>query len=232
MRILLRSTVVVDRHHHHQPGGPDTVVDTVAGGTRVWHKPPSLSTMSEVRSQRRGSSRPGSQGVSKETQALLGGMMKNARLTPFQQRQLTQHLQQGKSPLPVQVNPTSSKVQPPPSPRASPASQSPRVLNPRTVQGAGKRSAEHISLSGCLARPTYAAGPRGRDRDQLREELSDTMAFGKELVETKKVEAALLVWGRQRSGCLLAKSLTLPAPRTGSQGQVCEWRRAPEETGG
>ncbi|XP_076461773.1 UPF0193 protein EVG1 homolog [Babylonia areolata] len=112
---------------------------------------------------------------SKQTHDLLKEMMKESKLTNFQQRQLDKTLRGGGQ-LPLRVPPTSSvqqakpKKQPPPS----------KTLNPKNYSG-GLRSRDTMEAQGAFVKPDYVP-PRGITRSaREKEKLANIMAYGEDV---------------------------------------------------
>eukprot|EP00048_Salpingoeca_helianthica_P020044 m.4518 g.4518 ORF g.4518 m.4518 type:complete len:209 (-) comp4334_c0_seq1:28-654(-) len=115
--------------------------------------------------------------ISAGTQSLVKAMMKDSKLTPFQQRQLQAQMEKGTS-LPSKVNPTSSKP---------PAAATPSKPKPKAAEaGGGKRQLNAIVESGAYDQPEVVVPAPGVDREKERQKLHDVMAFGREAVEAKE----------------------------------------------
>ncbi|XP_074647672.1 UPF0193 protein EVG1 homolog [Tubulanus polymorphus] len=120
---------------------------------------------------------------SQGTQQLLKEMMKESKLTNFQQRQLSSKMKNGET-LPVQCNPTSS-AQPHKRTPAKPREQ--KILNPRSYSG-GIRSLETIESSGAYEKPIYRPAPKGppmTDREKKR--LGYLMAYGEDIPSPRQL---------------------------------------------
>ncbi|CAH1794493.1 unnamed protein product, partial [Owenia fusiformis] len=115
---------------------------------------------------------------SQQTQELMKQMMKESKLTAFQQRQLSQTMQKGET-LPPRVLPTTSAepgmletVGPPPPPK---------VLNPKNYKG-NMRKKEDIEASGAYKRQKFRPQPGpNRSADKDKERLQNMMAYGEDL---------------------------------------------------
>ncbi|KAL8597436.1 hypothetical protein ACOMHN_050934 [Nucella lapillus] len=112
---------------------------------------------------------------SKQTHDLLKEMMKESKLTNFQQRQLDKTLKGGGQ-LPSRVPPTCSvkqtkpKKQPPPS----------KVLNPKNY-AVGLRSKDTMEAQGAFVKSDYVP-PRGITRSaREKEKLANIMAYGEDV---------------------------------------------------
>ncbi|XP_028415882.1 UPF0193 protein EVG1 homolog [Dendronephthya gigantea] len=117
---------------------------------------------------------PTRQPVSKETQDLLKVMMKESKLTNFQQRQLSGRLKDGES-FPTDVNPTSSTRKGNKSP---PKSTGKEV---RQLSGTGKRTQAEIQqrLANEEEQP-YRPPPGKCITEKDKRILQNTMAYGEE----------------------------------------------------
>lgn len=112
---------------------------------------------------------------SKQTHDLLKEMMKESKLTNFQQRQLDKTMNGGGT-LPLRVPPTSSvrekKPQKQPAPR--------KIINPKNYSG-GLRSRDTMVAQGAFIKQEYVP-PRGITRSaREKEKLANIMAYGEDV---------------------------------------------------
>ncbi|XP_013393041.1 UPF0193 protein EVG1 [Lingula anatina] len=112
---------------------------------------------------------------SQETQQLLKQMMKESKLTNFQQRELSNKVRSGET-LPVTCNPTSSAK--PRQPKAKPPPQ--KVVNPRSA-GGGIRLKETIESTGAYERPDYQPAHIKPVTEKDKERLANIMAYGEDV---------------------------------------------------
>eukprot|EP00730_Choanoeca_flexa_P001143 TRINITY_DN10499_c0_g1_i1.p1 TRINITY_DN10499_c0_g1~~TRINITY_DN10499_c0_g1_i1.p1 ORF type:complete len:236 (+),score=17.96 TRINITY_DN10499_c0_g1_i1:127-834(+) len=163
--------------------------------------------------------------VSKETQKLLQKMMKDAGLTPFQQRQLNGSMHgeslkfmffrlnctsfriAGKA-LPSKVNPTTSAKEKVPAPRPKPK----KVFKGPPTTGRRRHQSDILQASDNYQRPKYEAPPGGIDRQAERDRLFDVMAFGSETAEAKAKIRAKVSGSQPQSRAQSAR--TKAPPRT------------------
>ncbi|XP_012943132.1 UPF0193 protein EVG1 [Aplysia californica] len=125
---------------------------------------------------------------SKQTHDLLKDMMRESKLTNFQQRHLQKTLKEGGQ-LPTRVLPTTSKVNNQKMKAVAPA---PKVLNPKTYSG-GVRSKDTMEAMGAFVKPEYVP-QRGFTRSaREKEKLANIMAYGKDQprIPMEKVKARL-----------------------------------------
>ncbi|XP_025111674.1 UPF0193 protein EVG1 homolog [Pomacea canaliculata] len=112
---------------------------------------------------------------SKETHDLLKEMMRESKLTNFQQRQVDRTLKDGGQ-LPLQLPPTSSirRAKPPKLVTSS------TILNPRNYSG-GIRSRETMEAQGAFKKSDYVP-PRYNTRSaREKEKLANIMAYGEDV---------------------------------------------------
>merc|ERR1719494_426590 len=112
--------------------------------------------------------------ISKETQQLLQVMMKESKLTNFQQRQLSAKATSGQS-LPVDCNPTSSKSRQQQTP--SPKKPTKKILSGKDVSISGKRPKEVIDRMKAQNPPEKYKPPPGKmitqeDKDKFRKKMA------------------------------------------------------------
>ncbi|KAI8797400.1 UPF0193 protein [Biomphalaria glabrata] len=121
---------------------------------------------------------------SKQTHDLLKDMMRESKLTTFQQRQLQQTLRDGGN-LPSTVPPTTSKINPTKQKQVSPL---PKVLNPKVYSG-GVRSKNTMEAMGAFEKPEYVPVKGVTRSVREKERLANIMAFGedKPKVASRKV---------------------------------------------
>ncbi len=121
---------------------------------------------------------------SKETQNLLKEMMRESKLTNFQQRQLDKVVKGGGA-LPESCNPTTSAK--PRAPRSSKKVVAPKVLDGRYTRNI--RTQDMIEDSGAYDRPKYVPqAPSFYDKDKNR--LQNMMAYGEDIEPQKVVPKA------------------------------------------
>ncbi|KAM4839324.1 UPF0193 protein EVG1 isoform X1 [Urocitellus parryii] len=125
---------------------------------------------------------PKSAAYTPETRKLLKEMMKESKLTSFQQRYLTDTMKRG-DPLPLQCNPTSSQ-QGSPSKQLPPATHLPPALAARSRL----RPASMCRANGAYSREQFK--PRAtRDLEKEKQRLQTIFATGKDLAEWKRKAA-------------------------------------------
>ncbi|XP_059172377.1 UPF0193 protein EVG1 homolog [Physella acuta] len=113
---------------------------------------------------------------SQQTHDLLKEMMRESKLTNFQQRKIQQTLKDGKN-LPDYVAPTSSKSDHRKIKKLAPL---PKVLNPKVYSG-GLRSKNTMEAMGAFEKPEYVASLKGITRStREKERLANIMAFGED----------------------------------------------------
>jgi hypothetical protein len=115
------------------------------------------------------------------TAELVKGMMKDAKLTPFQQRQLNAAMAAGQA-LPVRVHPTSSAPEAVLLPPAfsAPAAPAPKRVNPRDARPTIRTTIERGS------RDAFVPAPLGVSRDRQKDQLSDAMAYGRDVAARRE----------------------------------------------
>ncbi|EDQ90297.1 uncharacterized protein MONBRDRAFT_36699 [Monosiga brevicollis MX1] len=118
--------------------------------------------------------------ISKDTQALVQRMMKDAGLTPFQQRQLNGSLQRGTS-LPTKVKPTTSKPDATPAPKPKPKTV---FRGPPT--STRRRQGDILEQTRGYARERYHSHDLGPAREDAKDRFYDIMAFGRETADRKE----------------------------------------------
>ncbi|GFO23384.1 upf0193 protein evg1-like [Plakobranchus ocellatus] len=112
---------------------------------------------------------------SKQTHDLLKDMMRESKLTTFQQRHLEKTLRGGGQ-LPARVPPTTSKLD---HRKAKAQAPQPKVLNPKVYSG-GVRSKNTMERMGAFEKPEYIP-PRGVTRSaREKEKLANIMAYGED----------------------------------------------------
>ncbi|KAG3290965.1 UPF0193 protein EVG1 [Ictidomys tridecemlineatus] len=125
---------------------------------------------------------PKSAAYTPETCKLLKEMMKESKLTSFQQRYLTDTMRRG-DPLPLQCSPTSSQ-QGSPSKQLPPATHLPPALAARSRL----RPASMCQANGAYSREQFK--PRAtRDLEKEKQRLQTIFATGKDLAEWKRKAA-------------------------------------------
>ncbi|KAL4240777.1 hypothetical protein ACF0H5_001565 [Mactra antiquata] len=114
---------------------------------------------------------------SQQTHNLLKDMMKESKLTNFQQRHLEKQLRGGGT-LPTQCNPTSSAKKKQPAPAARP----PKYLTPKNYKNK-IRTKEDIEASGAYERPQYEGSPShwSKNSEKEKQKLANMMAFGQDI---------------------------------------------------
>ncbi|XP_064604431.1 UPF0193 protein EVG1-like [Liolophura sinensis] len=112
---------------------------------------------------------------SKETQSLLKEMMKESKLTNFQQRHLENSLRKG-STLPLDVPPTFTPQKPKPVIQKQPS----KVINVREYSG-GIRSKDTMERRGDFEKPDYKPPPRRTRSAKEKIKLANIMAYGEDL---------------------------------------------------
>ncbi|BFZ03503.1 hypothetical protein BsWGS_06542 [Bradybaena similaris] len=112
---------------------------------------------------------------SKQTHDLLKDMMKESRLTNFQQRHIERTLKEGGN-LPTNVPPTSSKCR---SLKCKPQAPLPKVLNPRVCSG-GIRSKNTMQAMGAFEKPEYTPSVTCTRSTREKEKLANIMAYGED----------------------------------------------------
>ncbi|XP_060044941.1 UPF0193 protein EVG1 isoform X2 [Erinaceus europaeus] len=116
-----------------------------------------------------------------ETRRLLGVMMKESKLTNFQQRHLLDTMNRGDA-LPLQCSPTASqRVLPPKQPAGAPAIHLPPILAARSHL----RPASMCQANGAYSREQFK--PRAtRDLEKEKRRLQNIFATGKDTEEGKR----------------------------------------------
>ncbi|KAH9513094.1 hypothetical protein Btru_035816 [Bulinus truncatus] len=112
---------------------------------------------------------------SKQTHDLLKDMMKESKLTNFQQRHIQQTLKSGGN-LPSAVPPTTSKTDNRKYIRPDPL---PKVLNPKVYSG-GVRSKNTMQAMGAFEKPEYIPVKGVTRSTREKERLANIMAFGED----------------------------------------------------
>ncbi|CAL1536661.1 unnamed protein product [Lymnaea stagnalis] len=112
---------------------------------------------------------------SKQTQTLLSEMMKESKLTNFQQRHLQQTLKGGGY-LPTQVAPTSSKTE---NRKLKNKAPLPKVLNPKVYTG-GVRTKSTMQAMGAFEKPEYVPARGAMRSIREKERLANIMAYGED----------------------------------------------------
>ncbi|XP_064643366.1 UPF0193 protein EVG1 homolog [Lineus longissimus] len=112
---------------------------------------------------------------SKETQNLLKEMMKESKLTNFQQRELQSKMKTGQS-LPTKCGPTFTEKTKEPVVVKAPS----KKINPKTYSG-GIRSKDTIEDSGAYERPEYNPPVKPGYSKREKERLTYIMQYGHDL---------------------------------------------------
>ncbi|XP_046581940.1 UPF0193 protein EVG1-like [Haliotis rubra] len=112
---------------------------------------------------------------SKQTHDLLKEMMKESKLTNFQQRHLEKSLRGGSS-LPTACAPTTSarprQKKPPPKPS--------KIINPRTYSG-GVRTKDTMEEMGAFQKSDYVPPRQNTRSAREKEKLANIMAYGEDM---------------------------------------------------
>lgn len=116
--------------------------------------------------------KPGDNTISKETQEMLKLMMKEAKLTNLQQRNITRGVENnGKLPRTIQSTYKPKKQ----------SEKQPLEFNMRSYTPQSTRSLDSIKKTGDLEREVYRGKPIPPSRDSVKEELAEIMEFGEKI---------------------------------------------------